>query len=307
MPPPPSSPMPGYPQPVPPYGQPGFPAPKGHTGRNVALVLGSVAMVAVLIAVIHFATDKSGSSDNIAQTGSTTTQSSPSIPSASTPGFTYPQYTAPTDTDTPSPTDSPSAPDYTPPPADTPTSYFDPTSLNEKATDQTPLTQDAFLPQQFTDDKGVPFTLRAGGSKGCVQNAMSQNVQNLLHDNACTEMMTGDYLDQDNRVLVSVEVFPFVDESHAVAGYNAMQKDSRGVDFGIWCPTNGTGSAACDSNSDYHQAVYEQWSEQNHRYVIAALAVYVNMSNDSTVKPWLQSAAKKAVDAVGPQNYSGNQ
>jgi len=76
---------------------------------------------------------------------------------------------------------------------------------------------------------------------------------------------------------------------------------AKNVYFGIWCPNNGTGSAAC--KGDRSKATRSTYIGQHRRYVVSAYAVYVSLTSDRSVPPRLVSAASKAVSAVGPQNY----
>jgi hypothetical protein len=297
-------PLPPSPYPGAPYGQP-YPPPgpqKGTTGRTVGIVLGAVALVGAVVVAVILGTKGSGSSDTVAQTGATSTLPTP------TSSFSYPHndYTVPSTSESShSPATDPSTSSaYVPPPALS-SSYFDPSGLNEQGTDKTPATVDAFMPQSFVDDKNVEYTLRAGNTQGCTQSDMSDNVKDILNSNSCAQEISGSYVDDSDQYLVAVKVFVFADQHTAKTVYDGFSNE-KNLDFGLWCPLNGVGSAACNSNSDYRTAVISQYSEQNHRYVIASLSLAINLSQSETIRPWVESAAKKVVDAVGPQNWSGN-
>ncbi|WP_194899583.1 hypothetical protein, partial [Catenulispora pinisilvae] len=200
-----------------------------------------------------------------------------------------------TDTDSAGDTDSP--PGLTSAP-------FDPNSLNAMQTDKTPLEVNALVPQDFTDDKGVHYTLKAGSVQPCVQTDMSSNMQDILTSNSCSKEIAAAYVDDSGQYLVSVKVLPLPDEHTATTVYNDLAQQST-ADFGIWCPESGPGSTACQG--DYQSATIKQYREQQHRYIILSVALAVNHSQSTDITPWLDAAAKKAVDGSGPTNWSGNQ
>ncbi|MEY9889569.1 hypothetical protein ABIA31_003220 [Catenulispora sp. MAP5-51] len=308
--------QPPYPPNQPPYfPQQGPPPGKGNGGKTAAIIVGAVAAVAAVVSLVVLTTrsNGSGSSDTLGNAGHSTASSNagPTGPS-SVPGTNFPTGSStsssddsvPTDTgsdtssdgsDTATSTDSPPALTSTP---------FDPAQLNAFQTDKTPLELDALVPQQFTDDKGVHYTLKAGSVQPCVQTDMSSNMQDILTSNSCSKEIAAAYVDDSGQYLVSVKVLPLPDQHTATTVYNDLAQQSA-ADFGIWCPGSGPGSTTCQG--DYQSATIKQYREQQHRYIILSVALAVNHSQSTSIAPWLDAAAKKAVDTAGPDNWSGNQ
>jgi hypothetical protein len=162
----------------------------------------------------------------------------------------------------------------------------------------------ALLPQEFTDEKGVHYALKAGSVQPCVQTDMSANMQDILTSNSCSKEIAASYVDDSGQYLISVKVLPLPDQHTATVVYNDLAQQSA-ADFGIWCPGSGPGSTAC--SGDYQSATIKQYREQQHRYIILSVALAVNHSQSTSIAPWLDAAAKKAVDVAGPLNWSGNQ
>jgi hypothetical protein len=306
---------PGQPGQPPYYPMQGPPPKKGNGGKTAVVIVGAVAAVAAIASLVVLATRTNGrgSSDNIGVAGNSSSRSAAasSVPT-SVPGTGFPTdsatgSTSPSDssstaggdvTDTASSSDSltaPSAPGSTP---------FDPTSLNEQATDKTPLELNALVPQDFTDDKGVHYTLKAGSVQPCVQTDMSSNMQDILTSNSCSKEIAASFVDDSGQYLVSIKVLPLPDQHTATVVYNDLAQQSA-ADFGIWCPGSGPGSTTCQG--DYQSATIKQYREQQHRYIILSVALAVNHSQSTDISPWLDAAAKKAVDSSGPGNWSGNQ
>jgi hypothetical protein len=312
-------PGPGQP-PYPPGQQPYFPQQgpppgKGNGGKTAAIIVGAVAAVAAIVSLVVLTTrSNNGSSDSVnnAANSSTSGSGATSAPT-SVPGTNFPtgstsssEDSSPTDsasdtssdvtdTDTASTTDSP--PELTSTP-------FDPTSLNAMQTDKTPLDVSALVPQEYTDDKGVHYSLKAGSVQPCVQTDMSSNMQDILTSNSCSKEIAAAYVDDSGQYLVSVKVLPLPDQHTATTVYNDLAQQSA-ADFGIWCPESGAGANTCQG--DYQSATIKQYREQQHRYIILSVALAVNHSQSTDITPWLDAAAKKAVDNSGPLNWSGNQ
>lgn len=184
-------------------------------------------------------------------------------------------------------------------PVVTTTPVFDPASLDAAGTDKTPFTEDGLLPKRFRDAKNVEYTRRAGGVRDCVTKGMSQNVKQILTKYQCTKQVAGSYIDQSNRILVSLNVFAFATAADATALYTTMKGQPQ--DWTIWCPNEGPGSALCDS--DAGSAVRTNWGSLSHRYVFKSTALYINLATDISVKQWLDPAAEAAVKQAGPDNY----
>ncbi|MFL6111254.1 MAG: hypothetical protein ACJ786_07870 [Catenulispora sp.] len=301
------------------YPVPGPPPlpPKRNSGKTVGIVVGAMATVAAIVLVVIFATKGSGSSDKVdnAANSSSHTTSGPSgttSPTASTHSSSSAATTSsssdsPSDTDSssesPSDSESSSSDAYTPPP-DLTSTPFDPAVLDDFHKDKTPLTLEALAPEDFTDDKGVHYSLKAGSVQPCVQTDMSENMRDILTSNSCTKEIAASYVDDSGQYLVSVKILPLPDHHTATTVYDDLAQQSA-ADFGIWCPKDGPGSGACDG--DYRSATIKQYREEQHRYIILSVALAVNHSESSTIAPWLESAAQKAVDVAGPDNWPGNE
>lgn len=190
---------------------------------------------------------------------------------------------------------------------DTPTStYYTPTTpafdrgtLNAQSTDRTPFTSNALLPQSFRDAKNVEYTLRAGGVKDCITRDMSQNVKNILSQYGCSQMIAGSYVDASDQILVSVNIMAFPTTAEANSLYESMKGQTQ--DWAVWCPQDGAGTSVCDNYIG--SATRSGWGAQNYRYVFESTALYINLTQDTDIKDWLDAAAREAVLKAGPENY----
>lgn len=246
-------------------------APQGNSNTALKVVLASLVAV-LLIAVVVGVVVLGRNSGNDHSTASGTSTTTTSAPGKST----------------------------TPPAPSTPT--FDKGTLNQSGTDKTPFTADALLPQTFTDSKNVAYTLRSSGSKPCVSSNMSQNVKDALNSNSCQNMMTGVYIDQSDKILLSIEVLAFPSQNQATTVYNGLKGQNQTWD--IWCPTNGTGSSVCQApTKTMFAATYSSWGQQEYRYLYESYALYINLTQDTSVTDWLEAPAKGILDVVGPDNY----
>jgi hypothetical protein len=180
-------------------------------------------------------------------------------------------------------------------------------SPDDSATDETPFTAAALLPDDFEDDRGVGYTRVASGVHGCTDAShMSDNVRRELRGYDCDLTVTGNYLKSgdvsvDADVLVSVQVVRFDDTSTAKAVKERIVAGGS-WDFGIWCPNRGRGSDACDG---YERARTESYVSYDHRYVVHAVALYVNLSSSPSTETATDAAADAAVTEIGPENYTG--
>jgi serine/threonine protein kinase len=188
------------------------------------------------------------------------------------------------------------------PPATTPaapsTAAFDPSSLNDSATDQTPFTAAALLPQTFKDDQNVTFSLVSSGPQDCVASGMAQHVQTVISDNQCSTSMSADYLASGEDIVISIQVFVFpdsADAAQAVAGF--AQGSAEG--FETWCPTSGEGAAQCSAGPGSGASTWDV--HQHGRYLSQALA----FDAQTTDRNVTNSAAGAAAGYCGPQVYWG--
>ncbi|WP_329584508.1 protein kinase [Kitasatospora sp. NBC_01250] len=232
-------------------------------------------------------------------------------PTAPTASYTPPTYAPPTyapPTYAP-PTYAPptyAPPSYAPPTFAPTTPSFDPASLDSSRIDQTPLTSEALLPDSFTDSKGVVYTRNSGSSQSCLTSHESQAVQTVLRNGSCVNQIVGTYTDSQSHIMVDVEVEPMADAQTATASHNSLSHAYDG-DWGLWCPDTGAGSQICNDRENTDQATQSGYVTNHHRYLIHSLAIYISLGTDKSAAPWTDAAAYAAVDAAGPQNYSGNQ
>ncbi|MFC7304158.1 caspase domain-containing protein [Streptomyces monticola] len=185
----------------------------------------------------------------------------------------------------------------------------DPYSWNSSGTDQTPFAADALLPRRFTNDRGIEFARVAGGLHSCV-DAGGMDVVAELAGRGCLRVLTGVYLEQpgpyatpENPVLVSVQVFAFPDAVTANDMNNLLSGDARWR-LTVWCTQSGVGNNPCSGDFDGSRSF--EHHRAFHRYVIAARSVRTDLADDTTIDPWLNSAAHEAVMSCGPQNHRGD-
>ncbi|SDM53740.1 serine/threonine-protein kinase [Allokutzneria albata] len=219
--------------------------------------------------------------------------------------FSAPTTTKPTTSTSPSRTTSKSSTSRsttTKPRPTTTTTRFNSADLDRESTDKTPVSASALLPSSFSDAKNVRYDRKSSDVRECVTKHMDQETRNLLLRSRCGNAVAATYVDHSNQILVMVWVVPMPDASAADTAY----KSADGGSWGILCPGSGPGSEICDKNKDTTRAARSGWKRQTHRYLIKSLAMYINLTQDSTAKPWLDAAAQEAVRAAGPSNYSGN-
>lgn len=288
------------PYPTYPAGYPVAPPPsRPNGGRTAVAIISALAVLGTTVAAVVYTSGSHGRQTPVAFLTNT------AVPSASA-------------SSQPSPSASPSDQASTEPdPEGSETSgsstadAFDWDALNDSGTDPTPFTQDALLPQTFTDSQDITYTIEAAGEKTCVQSTMADSVQKVLKQYGCKNAMTGSYLvdssvdkvTTNNDILVSIQIWAFSDSSTADKVEKALAKVSS-KQFSIWCPTSGPGAAPCNSQNYYSAATW--WSLQSeYRYVVEATAVYTNMTQDtSTAYKWEKTATTEAVKEAGPQVYA---
>src|SRR5262249_3775123 len=109
-------------------------------------------------------------------------------------------------------------------------------------------------------------------------------------------------VDANNEILVSVQVFPFTTSDTAVQVFDSFTANG-GWDFGIWCPY--TGAASTDCSAGYQHAARRDQIRHDHRYLIAATALYTNETPTPSGSQWIAPAVQQAVDPAGPENNPG--
>ncbi|MDA3647053.1 serine/threonine protein kinase [Saccharopolyspora indica] len=239
------------------------------------VVLGSVLGGATLVALIVIVVLYLGS-------GPGTHLGSPATPSATTSSEEYPTESSGASTTTE-------------------TASSNAGSLDDAATDPTPFTLDAFMPDDFTDDTGKRHTYAAGSTNECTEGA-DDEVRPVLTDNGCSQMMVANFVDDDAQIITTVWVFPFADYATA----SAVEEKFDAMDYlhlDCWDPDSGPGAGVCDGNV----AGADEWQYigQDHRYVIVAQSKYIDLRGDDSGDAALQSAGSEARSTVGPQNYGG--
>ncbi|WP_228554930.1 serine/threonine protein kinase [Catenulispora pinisilvae] len=273
-----------------PYYQYGPPAPP-PTGTNPAMaVMATVGVLALVIAVVLGVTQpwKHTSSDNTGQTSNESTTST----TTTTP------YVPPTTSEYVPPTTS----EYVPPTTDyltTTTPAFSWSNLNEAASDTTPQTAEAVLPETFTDSDGRVYKQQGAGADPCVENSQTSSVQNLLSSNHCSAMVDGSYTNDAGTILISIEVIVFPDATTA-SSVESQLANTKSGDLGFWCPKTGTGASVCDNGTN--GAMSRGNVRADYRYVVNSDAVYIDLAasgNDTA----LQNGAQMAAKSAGPEVY----
>ncbi len=224
-------------------------------------------------------------------TGAAASSTSPS------PSATQPTQPAPT---SPVPASlAPSSPLPTQPsPTPDPDSPVGPGDFNNVATDPTQVSVATMLPHQY-NDSGIDFDRTSGSVQPCPIGNETAGVSDTLSRYGCTSEVIGTYLDSSMQIQVTVWVIPLPDLTNAEGVYNTLTASSVPNDWGLWCPNTGAGSQVCQE--PWHGAAEGVQINHCHRYLMRALALYVDLQSGSTVLPVLTSAADAAVGAIGPQ------
>lgn len=173
---------------------------------------------------------------------------------------------------------------------------------------QIPFTAGALLPTNFTDSKNIVFGLEASGIEPCDQAAGGGVLQELLSNN-CAQMLYGVYLEQacaactpNNPVWISVEIFPFGDDQTARQEGQYLWADYHWTELAKWCTQSGPGNAPCSSNAGYQEMNYSVHSG----YLTVATTERTDLTDDTSIVPWLDAAIGQALDDCGPQNYDAS-
>ncbi|GAA2696527.1 serine/threonine-protein kinase [Nonomuraea recticatena] len=280
-----------------PPGQPGWgvppPPPPSGGGRSkkIGLAVGAGAVALVLAVVGVRAVVKNAVRGALSGDQSSTSQ----------PVSTY--SPGPSPSDTPSQTPSQTA-------SEEPTEEsFNPADLNKESTDPTPITADALLPQSFTSAKGVRFSRKAFGVEDCPSPWPDARVKSALRKARCDDMAVGAYISSgapNGRIMVTVWVVPLKDSGRAGAAYSRL-KNVYVQDWGIRCPQTGPGSTGICFTSNWWNVQLYSWTGQTGRYVIRTLAVYTNLTRDSSATKWLKDASRAAFKESGPMVYQDGQ
>lgn len=230
---------------------------------------------------------------------------SESTPTASRSAPALPEPTPDEDTPTPEESDeetseppAESADPSTDPPG---SPAFDATTLDARATDRTPVTVAALLPDSFTDAKGVRYTRNSAGVQTCGNLSRNSAATTALASVGCVDdpVVTGTYVDTDENILVMVEVFALADKAAADSAHERLKDDNSG-DWRYRCPLSGTGSEVCRDSAALRRATQYGYTGANHRYLVSTVAVPVDLRQDDRVKSWLVTASYRASVVAGP-------
>ncbi|MFJ2904182.1 hypothetical protein [Streptomyces sp. NPDC087212] len=288
-----------------------------NTQHNTFVIrAGALAVVAVVGVALTFtyqnwdggtektASTKATSSADGSERGSGWGQLASRTPMSSNTGDA--DADADADAETSSPTASPT-PTPAPSPTPSPSPSFDAGTLDDAATDRTPVSVAALLPDSFTDAKGVRYARNGGGVGTCGTFTTNVQATAVLARAGCSsdKVVTGTYVDADDRVLVSVEVLALADRDTAVAAHGRLEHDNTGG-WRYRCPTVGTGAGVCQRGEALSRATQNGYTGSKYRYLVSTLAVYIDLRQDAGGVAWLTAAAYRACEVAGPANYPGN-
>jgi hypothetical protein len=137
----------------------------------------------------------------------------------------------------------------------------------------------------------------------CVNSYESARLKTMLSQYKCDNQAIGTYTDSDGRILVDVAVLPLPDAQTAQTAFKDMQSKNAFTveDWGIWCPKTGPGADICTSGKNTGNAQQYGYIQPDHRYLVHAVSLYVNLSSDPSAQSWLKPAATSAAKQGGPQ------
>ncbi|MFD4347463.1 serine/threonine-protein kinase [Streptomyces coelicoflavus] len=184
-----------------------------------------------------------------------------------------------------------------------------PDSWNRASTDETPFTADALLPRRFTNDMNIEFVRIAADTRLSREAGPSDLVRELARRD-CTGLVVGVYVEQPgphatpgNPVYVCVQVFAFPDWAMARDAHGYLG-DGGGVwRLTLWSARDGGGLTP--SPDEVHRSHRRRYSWRENRYLRVAVAYRADFTNDGSIGPWLDSAARRAALSAGPQNHDG--
>ncbi|MEU0297998.1 serine/threonine-protein kinase [Streptomyces sp. NPDC006175] len=184
-----------------------------------------------------------------------------------------------------------------------------PDSWNRASTDETPFTADALLPRRFTNDMDIEFARIAEGTRLSREAGPSDLARELARRD-CTGMVVGVYVEQlgphatpENPVYVCVQVFAFPDWAMARDAHGYLGDGGGAWRLTIWSAGDGGGLAPCPEK--VHRSHRRRYSWRENRYLRVAVAYRADLTNDGSIRPWLDSAARRAALSAGPQNHHG--
>lgn len=182
-----------------------------------------------------------------------------------------------------------------------------PDSWDRASTDETPFTADALLPRLFTNDLGIEFARIAQDTRPSHEAGPSDLARDFTR-RGCTEVVVGVYTEQpgphatpENPVHVSVQVFAFPDVATARDVHGYLGDGGGSWRLTIWSAEGGLAPCPDGVRRSYRW----RWSRRQYRYLATALAYRADLTNDSSIGPWLAGAAHRAATSAGPQNHHG--
>lgn len=180
---------------------------------------------------------------------------------------------------------------------------MDPATWDKADTDKTHFAADQLLPLSFTDSKGVVYTATNQWTDKCVNSYESAQLKALLTKYKCDQQAIATYLDKDHKIMVDIAVLPLPDADSASNAFKDLQAKNAFTidDWGVWCPRTGPGSEICSANKDTTNAQQYGYIQPDHRYLVHAVSLYVNLTSDATAQDWLKPAATSAARQGGPQ------
>jgi hypothetical protein len=275
-------------------GGPGFqtspmPAPKDNTGRNVGIGVGALLVVGGIVAAVAFSGGGGKKNNDVMAPTNQALSGASSAPNSSAPASGS--------------SSAAQAPNSSGSDTSSTSTSVDPASWDTASTDKTAFSPDALLPVTFTDDKGVVYTATNRWTDKCVNSYESARLKAMLTQYKCDNQAIGTYTDKDGRVLVDVAVLPLPDAPSAQNAFKDMQAKNAFTieDWGIWCPKSGAGADICTSKKNTGNAQQYGYIQPDHRYLVHAVSLYVNLTADTSAQDWLKPAATSAAKQGGPQ------
>ncbi|GAA3873384.1 serine/threonine-protein kinase [Streptomyces sedi] len=183
---------------------------------------------------------------------------------------------------------------------------IDKNSWNDRATDPTPFTADALLPERFVNDLDGEFVRGAAGPRP-TEEAASRKLASLLVSAGCSRAMAGIYLEQRSPnppVLVSATVFPLPDTAAASMAYRwLLQNAPWKGELTLWSarPRDDGSPRSGDYGEGYFERAHTRFVG---RYLITTRSLRSDLLAESWLHPYVYAAAKRGCLACGPQSHA---
>ncbi|SES34126.1 serine/threonine-protein kinase [Streptomyces qinglanensis] len=177
---------------------------------------------------------------------------------------------------------------------------------NSRATDPTPFTADALLPERFVNDLDGEYVRVAAGPRPA-EEAGPRNLASVLTSCDCPQVMAGVYLEQGSPnppILVSVTVFPMPDSATASMVYNFVLQygDTWHKELTLWSAQNHDDGSP--RRGDYGDGFFERaLMHFSGRYVIAIRTLRTDLLAEDWLYPYVYAATTRASRSCGPENY----